>query len=164
MKLVSWNCRGAGNPSKVKAIGDMLKMENPYLLMIQETKLEEKQILTYGDKKWKKEEGIVVSARGASGGLATLWSENTFDVLNSFAKQHWIFTELTHKKFGLNFSLFNIYTPNQYKEKRECWGTIVDFLDVYTPPHIILAGELNIILKANEKKEVSLEMIYSGAK
>jgi len=64
MKMVSWNCRGAGNPSKVKAIGDMLKMENPDLVMIQETKLEEKQILIYGEKKWKKKKALLLAQEG----------------------------------------------------------------------------------------------------
>ena len=73
-------------------------------------------------------------------------------MLSSFATQHWIFTELLHRKFGISFSLFNIYVPTQYKEKRDCWGTMVEFMEAYNPSNIILAGDLNIVLKANEKK------------
>lgn len=85
MKTVSWNCRGLGSPLKIKAVQDLLKMEAFDLLLMQETKIEEKLILKIGKEKWKKDAGIAVSARGASGGLATLWAEKDFEILNSFA-------------------------------------------------------------------------------
>ena len=78
MKTVSWNCRGLGSPLKIKAVQDLLKMEVIDLLLIQETKIEEKLILKTGKEKWKKDSGIAVSARGASGGLAMLWAEKDF--------------------------------------------------------------------------------------
>jgi len=105
-------------------------MEHPDLIILQETKVEEGTILSMGKDNWKKKEGIVMSARGASGGLATLWTEKIFEVHNSFATQHWIFTELTHLPSNLRFSLFNIYVLVLYREKRECWNTMADFLEI----------------------------------
>ena len=78
MKLVSWNCRGLGNPSKIEAVKDLLKIDSPEILMLQETKIEGEALLEISRTKWNKRTGKVVSARGTSGGLATLWNEDSF--------------------------------------------------------------------------------------
>ena len=80
MRLVSWNCRGLGNPMKEEAVKDLLKIEPSDILMIQETKIEGKSLLDISKKKWKKSEGIAVSSRGSSGGLATLWAKELFQL------------------------------------------------------------------------------------
>lgn len=152
MRLVSWNCRGLGNPSKAEAIKDLLKMEPSDILLLQETKIEGKALLDISQKKWKKNTGKAVSSRGSSRGLATLWPEDLFQLKNSHETQHWIFTELMHISSKLSFSLFNLYVPVLYSEKRECWTSLKAFLEQHTPNNIILAGDLNIVLKYKEKR------------
>lgn len=152
MKLASWNCRGLGNPSKIEAVKDLLKTEPSEILMLQETKLEGQALLEISKSKWNKKAGKAVSARGTSGGLATLWSEELFHLNNFQATQHWIFTELKHKASKLTISLFNLYVPVSYSEKRECWNSLTAFLEVSSPTNIIIAGDLNIIMNAKEKR------------
>ena len=79
---------------KAEAIKDLLKVESLKILMLQETKNEGDILLEISKKKWKKNAGRAISARGSSGGLATLWSEDKFHLESSFETQHWIFTEL----------------------------------------------------------------------
>jgi hypothetical protein len=45
MHYVSWNCRGLGNKPKEEAIKDLVRMSNPEVLLIQETKMEESETL-----------------------------------------------------------------------------------------------------------------------
>jgi exonuclease III len=45
MKYVSWNCRGLGNKLKEEALKDIIRMTMPEILLIQETKLEEPDLL-----------------------------------------------------------------------------------------------------------------------
>ena len=78
MHIVSWNCRGLGNPSKAEAVKDLIKLASPNVLLLQETKVDEETILSLSKMKWKKNAGIVVSAWGSSGGLATLWQSILF--------------------------------------------------------------------------------------
>jgi len=54
MRLVSWNCRGLGNLAKAKAVKDLLKIETPEILMLQETKIEGETLLEIRKFKWKK--------------------------------------------------------------------------------------------------------------
>eukprot|EP00253_Pinus_taeda_P034374 PITA_34374 len=118
MNLVSWNCRGLGNPSKIEAVKDLIKAEPSDILMLQETKIEGQALLEINSSKWNKRTGKVVSSRGTSGGLATLWNEDLFHLKNHLETQHWIFTELMHKA----------------KQS--------------SPSNIIIAWDLNIIMKA----------------
>lgn len=37
-------------------------------------------------------------------------------------------------------------------EKKDYWNSLSDFLEIYAPQNIILAGDLNITLDPNEKK------------
>ena len=128
MWLVSWNCRGLGNPLKVEAFKDLLKIESPEILMLQETKIEGETLLEINNSKWKKNAGMTISARGTSGGLVTLWSEEEFHLESSFETQHWIFTELRHSSSKLTFSLFNIYVLVLFSENKYYWKTLSDFL------------------------------------
>lgn len=38
MKLLSWNSRGMGHPSKLAALRDLLQTERPDIILLQETK------------------------------------------------------------------------------------------------------------------------------
>ena len=111
MNLVSWNCRGLGTSSKVEAVKDLVTMALPDVLLLQETKIEASNLLTISNQFWKKNAGQAVSARGSSGGLATLWSKDLFSLENSFVSQHWIFTEPRHFSSKITLSLFNLYVP-----------------------------------------------------
>ena len=73
---------------KAEAIKDLLKIEPPEILMLQETKIEGDTLLDINKSKWKKNAGKVVSARGSSGGISTLCSEEQFHLENSFKTQH----------------------------------------------------------------------------
>jgi exonuclease III len=152
MKLVSWNCRGLGNPTKIEAVKDLLKAAPSDILMLQETKIEGQALLEISRKKWNKSSGKAVSARGTSGGLATLWTEDLFLLNKYYETQHWIYTELQHKASKFSISLCNLYVPVSYAEKRECWNSLSSFLEEASPNNVIIAGDLNIVMKPKEKR------------
>ena len=53
MNFVSWNYRGLGNSSKVEAVNDLIRMDSPDVLMLQETKIDEDSLLSISCKRWK---------------------------------------------------------------------------------------------------------------
>ena len=65
---------------------------------------------------------------------------------------HWVFTKLNHKQSGRKVSLFNLYVPVLHAEKKECWNSLEFFLQLHNRENIIVAGDLNVTLAANEKK------------
>ena len=118
MRIISWNCRGLGNPSKVEAVRDLMKAEPADILLLQETKIEGDTLLEISKNKWQKNSGKTVSARGTAGGIATLWKEDQFKLVNTHNTQHWIFTELKHIASKLTIALFNLYVPVTYVDKK----------------------------------------------
>ena len=85
MNIISWNCRGLENSSKVVTINDLSRMASLDVLLLQETKVEEDCLLSLSNKNWKMNVGIIVSARGSAGGIDTLCTENIFSLVKSHA-------------------------------------------------------------------------------
>ena len=90
MQIISWNCRGLGNPVKDDAIKYLLKMEPADILLLHETKIEEEALLSINRSKWKNNASMAVSAQGTSRGLETLWYDDKFLLKTSYVTQHWI--------------------------------------------------------------------------
>lgn len=44
MNLLSWNCRGLGNPRTVRILGEVIKSFNPTFLFLAETKVDSNKI------------------------------------------------------------------------------------------------------------------------
>jgi exonuclease III len=45
MQYISWNCRGLGRKLKEEALRDLVRLVRPKVLLIQETKMEEEDLL-----------------------------------------------------------------------------------------------------------------------
>jgi exonuclease III len=121
MKLASWNCRGFGSKTKEEALKDIIKTSNSEILLIQETKMEGQEFIRKAKARWNTSKGIVESARGASGGLGTLWNSKKYDLIKHETCKHWIFTSLLHLGTGCQVSLFNLYVPALLEDKKICW-------------------------------------------
>ena len=67
---------------------------------------------------WKKGQGRAVSARGASGGIATFWNSSSLALLDEYSTTRWLFMKLLHKESGHKVSLVNIYAPTLLWEKK----------------------------------------------
>eukprot|EP00253_Pinus_taeda_P022475 PITA_22475 len=156
MKYVSWNCRGLGSRSKEEALKDIVRVYSPEILLIQETKMEDLPLLQTSKVFWKKGQGRAVSARGASGGIATFWNNDMYDFLQEKSSHHWLLTQLLHKESGQQVSMFNVYAPVLPNEKKICWNSLHSFLLEQNPGNIIIAGDLNVTLALDEKKGGSI--------
>ena len=67
-----------------EAVKDLLKIETPEILMLQETKIEGETLLHISNSKWKKNAEKDISVGGTSGDLATLWSDDESSLESSF--------------------------------------------------------------------------------
>ena len=117
MKVISWNCRGLGSKKKEEAMRNLNMAENLDIMLVQETKMEENEFLQRSKKFWNKGGTLAVSARGASGGLGTLWNSSKFRLTMKKEHAHWLFTKLQHQETKETFSLFNVHVSISGKEK-----------------------------------------------
>lgn len=114
--------------------------------------MEDSLLLQTSKTFWRKGPGRAVSARGASGGIASFWDSSKYDLIQEESCQHWIFTQLLHKDSGQQVSIFNLYALVIPSEKKFCWDSLQSFLLLHSPENIIIAGDLNVTLAAEEKK------------
>jgi len=75
MILVSLNCRGLSSGPKTSVAKDLVKTENPSILLIQETKMSSKYVSNHYKNLWHTSDLISVDARGASDDFCILWEE-----------------------------------------------------------------------------------------
>ena len=68
---------------------------------------------------------------------------------------HWILTVLRQKDTDSLVSIFNIYAPNSYNEKLNCW-TLLREEQSNLQGNVIVAGNLNLTLSQNEKRGGSI--------
>jgi exonuclease III len=55
MKVVSWNCRGLGSREEKEEVRKIIRAKKTLILILQETKLREKEALQDMQGIWKKE-------------------------------------------------------------------------------------------------------------
>jgi exonuclease III len=152
MKIISWNCRGMGSKVKEEATRSLIRREAPDILLIQETKMEDNEFLQISKKFWKGSSGQAVSARGASGGLGSLWNPLKYRLVTELHNTHWLFLKLQPLDSREALSLFNVYVPSSIGEKRECWDSIRHLSESENLENIIVAGDLNLTLRMEEKR------------
>lgn len=155
MKVISWNCRGMGRKIKEEAIINLIRTEAPDILLVQETKLKDKFFLQASKNMWPKSEARAISARGALGGIGTLWNSNKYALIFEANNTHWLLLKMQNLDTKETFSLFNIYSPVNIREKKDYWDTIRRQAELTNLENII-AGYLNLTLHSTEKREGSV--------
>jgi hypothetical protein len=75
---------------------------------------------------WKVGNGKTISSRGASGSLCTMWNTKVLNLVECLHSPHWLMVTLSMISTGMNLSIINVYIPNNYWEKNECLGSLLD--------------------------------------
>ena len=87
MSVLSWNCPGLGNPEAVRELRSIVKLEDPSLLFVMETKIKAKRVedmkFTLGFAG-----SFAVDSVGLSGGIGLFWSRDVTVDLKNFSKNH----------------------------------------------------------------------------
>eukprot|EP00253_Pinus_taeda_P009759 PITA_09759 len=151
MKILSWNSRGLGHPSKLVALKDLIHSENPEIMLIQET-MQDQCEMNKVISQQKHFCGSISEARGASGGIVTLWDNNKWMCSSTNVQQNWIRTALESRTGGQSVTVYNVYAPNQYREKEICWDTLKASIEMDRNTNLIVARDFNLVLHANEKR------------
>lgn len=140
MSILSWNCRGLGNPGIVQELCDFVRTKSPHLVFLCETKCNSATIDRI--KARLNMFGVSVPARGRSGGLACLWSKNCTVTLQAFSD---IVIDLHADIHDNLIRATGVYEEPSVLLRSAAWNA---FRDLASPPGIpwIYFGDFNEVL------------------
>ena len=120
MRILSWNMRGGNFPSKKQVICEMCYKHNPDILMLQETKVQERNQERFKNKIWGEVKFQAIHARGKLGGLGIYVDPQTISIENVFLdNRRCLMVRVIVLKINFSFFLINVYAPNKFKKRKK---------------------------------------------
>ncbi|GLT63989.1 hypothetical protein SLA2020_365100 [Shorea laevis] len=148
MSIISWNCRGLGNPRTVRDLCQLVKDKQPQFLFLMETKLRQfrMQVIRL---KLRYEGMLVVDPIGRSGGLALLWREAHDLEIQNYSLRHINAIVHTGDPRG-SWKLTCFYGHPDRAQRFESWN-LLSFLKRFNPEPWLCIGDFNEIVDQSEK-------------
>ncbi|KAK2663407.1 hypothetical protein Ddye_001981 [Dipteronia dyeriana] len=143
---MSWNIRGLGRQEKRRAVKNLVAKHNPSLFFLQETKLmhvDDKIIRSLGWNVLSK--SMSVDSDGATGGLISLWSDDSFEIKACISNQRCIILVGELVKLNKEVVFCNVYAPSWDSEKAKLWDFIISAQKTLDMPWCI-GGDFNSVL------------------
>ena len=147
MNILSWNCRGLGNLKAVLNLHNLVKTQEPRVLFLTETKLDNKRM-----------EGIRVKLRfkfcfsvpslGRSGGLAMLWNDPAQISIQNFLQNH--IDSHVQINDGITWRFTGFYGHPEGHKKKESWALLDKLHSMDSLPWLSM-GDYNEILSLDER-------------
>lgn len=152
MKVISWNIRGSNGTQKIRLIKKRIKMDRPFLLMLEETKSSGQLLKERMTKAWKGCEVMTIDAIGAAGGLAMVWHPAKVTLDQFITTPFSISAQFSLIDSGMQGVISNIYGPANPRDKTRFLDSL-DYLASWVDHrHWILGGDFNLITSLHEKK------------
>jgi exonuclease III len=133
-------------------MGKLIWIEKPQILLIQETKLQGDDALREMKQIWNHSSGAALHARGTSEGICVMWDTQIFKEEQRVDSNHWTLVKLKHLQTGIIYPICNVYMPNNYWEKRDCWKMLMNLKELDAQENCIIAGDFNTTLHQGDKK------------
>ncbi|KAJ9556026.1 hypothetical protein OSB04_010640 [Centaurea solstitialis] len=148
MKIISLNIRGLGSCCKRTWLKEICKIQSPYMLGIQETKLKEVHNIMVLDF-WGTLDGDFahIEASGKSGGLLTVWNKNTFKCEFVIKEDNFL---AVVGKWDNTSGLITFYGPNDAKGRKILWSKL-DLLCEKEEISWIFLGDSNEVYGKHER-------------
>jgi exonuclease III len=85
-----------------------------------------------------------------------MWNTKVLKLVECQQSQSWLMVTLSMITIGMNLSIINVYIPNNYWEKIECWGSLLDLAKGNPLHNLIIVGDFNITISLKEKRGGSI--------
>jgi exonuclease III len=150
MKIITWNIRGLNGRSKQRTLRDCIRVENPDILLLQETKCVGEEATDIFRRCWRGCDSLHMDSNRATGGLEILWNPTTIIIDRPFST---VGTLTTHfKVIGSTKEgvITNAYGPQSTQDKELFLKRITTIKTLLGSPNWLLGGDFNIILTLEE--------------
>lgn len=149
MSVLSWNCRGLGNPATIRVLMDLVQAKKPSIIFLMET-FSNKNKLEPIKIKLGFQGLFVVGSMGHSGGLALLWKEGTEVDVTGYSRNH-IDTIVCLEGSNTRWRFTGYYGFPERARRKESWSLLKHLANLNALPWTIM-GDFNDILKEEEKR------------
>jgi len=155
MKILSWNCRGLGNPAAVRALKKLLQSNCPDVMFLMETKLADTDTKAKANLFCDPLSNLFMvncdlSAKNRSGGLALIWNQSVNINILSFNKIS-IDAYITSCNTNIQWYATCIYGSPYANHKHLTCETINNLHLNRQNDSWIVFGDFNMILNGSEK-------------
>ncbi|XP_050238444.1 uncharacterized protein LOC126687935 [Mercurialis annua] len=148
MSILSWNCRGLGNPRTVRVLMDLVQVHKPVLVFLMETMINEAKVYKVCQKIGF-EGSCIVSGSGHGGGLALFWKhKNWVTILDS--NRNFIDASIEIPLLP-PWRFTGFYGFPERNRRQASWDLLRSLHRPMTIPWCC-GGDFNDILRSNEKK------------
>ncbi|XP_042954649.1 uncharacterized protein LOC122291063 [Carya illinoinensis] len=148
MKILSWNCRGLGNPQTVQILDVLIKEKKPDLVFLMETKLSYTKASRIS-KRFRFQGSVVVEAVGRGGGLMLMWKEESLAELINYS-QHHINVSIWDESISKRWLLTCFYGHPVSSLRDKTWSLLASFKPADGGWGVI--GDFNEVLFSDEKE------------
>jgi hypothetical protein len=148
MIILSWNCRGLGNPRIVRDLCRMVKEKKPGMVFLMETKCRLNKMERIRCKLGLSNM-LAVDCVGKSGGLALLWANDVDVEIKNYSCRHISATILANSSKG-SWKFTGFYGHPDPSRRHEAWSLLKLLAGMGPTPWVCL-GDFNEILHQSEK-------------
>jgi exonuclease III len=146
MRILEWNRWGICNASTVRALRALIRVQNPEILFLCETKASESRIkkvvssIGFADH-------IAIGPKGRAGGICMIWANLLNVEVLEFNPN---LVAITVRDSVCEWSLVGFYGPLYQAKRRKAWINLHGLLEALNGPWVVF-GDFNVIVEDAEK-------------
>lgn len=148
MSVLSWNCRGLGNPQTIQVLRDLVNMKRPNFFFLVETFVG-RSVMERVGRHVGFGRSFVVERSGHGGGIAMFWKDSVSARLLSYSNNH---IDFAVKVDDLGeWRLTGFYGFPERRRRNESWNFIRSLSRASDLPWCVI-GDFNDLLSHYEKR------------
>ncbi|XP_075662877.1 uncharacterized protein LOC142632324 [Castanea sativa] len=149
MSLLSWNCWGLRSPQTVNALKEVIRIEEPKIVFLMETKSDRDWMVKIRDNYGFKQ-GLIFPNRGSSGGFALFWKDDIQVNVIKYSPSN-IDAEVNSRD-GLGWwHLTSFYGQLKTSLRYESWS-LLKYLSGLSQLPWLAIGDFNELMCSSEKE------------
>ena len=119
MKVMVWNCQGAGSPLTIPQLREACNLLSPTMIFLCETK--NKKLFTEKlQKKLRFDDGVVVESMNKSGGMTIIW-KNEVTVLDVLTTAFTMEVHIMDTETNVDWWFIGLYASTDDQIRRSQW-------------------------------------------
>ncbi|KAL7224135.1 hypothetical protein ACSBR1_025571 [Camellia fascicularis] len=152
LKLLIWNCRGAGNKTFKRNLVEILRSHKPEILILMETKVAFSKMGNFFNRLGFTA-STIVDPIGRVGGIWILWDTNHVNVRASSVGPQVIHATI-HKEDYEKWVLVAVYASPNPLLRENLWNELEEVADSMEKPWLV-AGDFNDYANQSERRSYS---------